>query len=173
MLDNLAKASKDAKEIMQSLNKTLGDQKRIDDLISNFQSLAKNLEYQTNNQNPDSAMTDIKMILADSKKMMKDLSELVADIKSGKGTMGKILVEEEIADSVKTTLAGVNRLVSRVDNIRTELSLFTGAETDGNAYTDANFRIYPAPERFYMLGVATSALGPGQDQLPRHLLMGD
>lgn len=160
MLDNLAKASKDAKEIMQSLNKTLGDQKRIDDLISNFQSLAKNLEYQTNNQNPDSAMTDIKMILADSKKMMKDLSELVADIKSGKGTMGKILVEEEIADSVKTTLAGVNRLVSRVDNIRTELSLFTGAETDGNAYTDANFRIYPAPERFYMLGVATSALGP-------------
>lgn len=160
MLNNLAQASKDAKEMMESLNKTVGDQKRIDDLINNFQKMAKNLEYQTNNQNPDSAMKDIQVILADSKKMMKDLSDLVADIKAGKGTMGKILVEEEIADSVKTTLAGVNRLVSRVDNIRTELSLFTGAETDGNAYTDANFRIYPAPERFYMLGVATSALGP-------------
>lgn len=160
LLNNLADASKSAKEMMESLNSTIGDQKRIDDLISNFQKMAKNLEYQTNNQNPDSAMKDLKVILSDSKKMMKDLSDLVADIKAGKGTMGKILVEEEIADSVKTTLAGVNQLVSKVNNIRTELSLFTGAESDGNAYTDANFRIFPAPERFYMLGVATTALGP-------------
>lgn len=160
MLNNLADASKNAKKMMESLNSTIGDQKRINEMIDNFGKMAANLEYQTNNTNPDSAMKDIKIILADSKKMMQDLSDLVADIKAGKGTMGKILVEEEIADSVKTTLAGVNRLVSRVDNIRTELSLFTGAETDGNSYTDANFRIYPAPERFYMLGVATSALGP-------------
>jgi phospholipid/cholesterol/gamma-HCH transport system substrate-binding protein len=161
MLTNLAAASKDAKEMMESLNQTItGNKKKINDMIANFEKMAANLEYQTNKENPDSAMKDVGKILADAKKMTKDLSDLVSDIKAGKGTMGKILVEEEIADSVKTTLAGVNRLVSRVDNIRTELSLFTGAETDGNAYTDANFRIFPAPERFYMLGVATSALGP-------------
>lgn len=161
MLDNLKSASNDAKEMMSSLNTTLsGNKEKIDNLISNFEKFSKNLEYQTNNLNKDSAMKDVKDILANAKVLTNDMKTLVADIKAGKGSMGKFLVGEEIADSVQSSLAGINRLVNKVDNIRTELSLFTGAETDGNSYTDANFKIFPSPERFYLLGVATSALGP-------------
>src|SRR5690606_130740 len=92
-----------------------------------------------------------------------DLKDVVADVKGGRGTLGKILVEEDIADEVKETLAGVKKMVGRVDAIRTEVSIFTGANTDSGADSFAHLKIFPSPERFYLLGVATSEYGPEKE----------
>lgn len=117
-----------AKDASASLKRVLGDnEKKFNNLISNLEKFSKDISYQTDKNNNDSAMSDVKRILANAEKLTGDLKEIVADVKSGKGTVGKLLVEEEIADEVRETLAGVQKIVGRVDNIRTELSVFTGA----------------------------------------------
>src|SRR5690606_34610383 len=89
---------------------------------------------------------------------------LVADMKAGKGTVGKLLVEDEIADEVRETLASVQKIVGKVDAIRTELEVFSGANTDFGNETSFGLRIYPSPERFYQLGIVTSEIGPDRER---------
>jgi phospholipid/cholesterol/gamma-HCH transport system substrate-binding protein len=140
---------------------TTGNEEKINSLVENLESFSYELAYQVDKGNPDSAMADIKTVLGNTKKISEDLSKIVADVKNGKGTMGKLLVEDEIADQVKDTLASVQKIVGKADAIRTELSVFTGVNTgDKGGESEVAFRIYPSPERFYHLGLTTSEIGP-------------
>lgn len=158
LVANTKDATKTLKEILQD------NQGKIDNLVTNLESFSKDIAMQVDKDKPESAMADIKRILANVDQMTLDLKNLVADVKAGKGTVGKLLVEDEIADQVSSTLSGVQRLVGKVEDIRTELALFTGANTDYGAETDISLKIFPSPERFYLLGLTTSEFGPESEK---------
>lgn len=154
------------KEATLSLKRIMtGNEEKINALVENLESFSYELAYNMDKGNPDAAISDLKKIMANADKMTKDLSEIVADVKRGKGTMGKLLVEEEIADQVKDTLASVQKIVGKADAIRTELEVFTGANTLGGGDSEVALRIYPSPERFYHLGIATSEIGPDTETI--------
>ncbi len=145
----------------ESLRKVIsGNEKRLNDIILNLEIFSKQLAFHLNKNEKESAMSDIKEILSYSKKATRDISEIISDIKAGKGTIGKLAVEEEIADEVRQTLSGIKKMVGRVEAIRTELSIFTGANSKYGGVTDANLKILPSPERFYLLGISTSRIAP-------------
>lgn len=164
----ITKIFADVKDITENTKKLTGDlkqligdnQQKLNDMIENLRRFSEDIAYQVDNTHQDSAMRDLKKILANVDKLTDDMKIIVGDIKAGRGTMGKLLVEEEIADEVRQTLAGVRKIVTKVDSIRTELSMFTGANTDYGAETQANLKIFPSPDRFYLLGVVTSEFGP-------------
>lgn len=161
IFDDVKEITENTKQLTGDLKQLIGDnQQKLNDMIDNLARFSEDIAYQVDNSNQDSAMRDLKKILANVDRMTDDIKTIVSDIKAGRGTMGKLLVEEEIADEVRETLAGVRKIVTRVDAIRTELSMFTGANTDYGAETQANIKIFPSPERFYLLGVATSEFGP-------------
>jgi len=162
-VEKLAENTRIATESMKRLMQ--GNEKRIDQIVANFESFSNDIAYQVNNKNEDSAMADIKVILANAKKMTAEMEELVAYVKSGKGTMGQFLVKDDIADEVNQTLSGVNRLFNRVDQIRTELAMFSGANSKYGSESDIAFKIFPAPDRFYMLGVNVTEFGFPQEQV--------
>lgn len=156
----------DVRESTASLKRLLtGNEQKLNELIANMQKFSGDIAYQVDEDEKGSSMEKIKSILGNADKMMNDLQKLVADVKAGKGTVGKLLVEEEIADEVQQTLAGVKKLVGRVDQIRTELELFTGANTRFGAETELSLKIFPSPERFYLLGLTTSEFGPESTKL--------
>lgn len=166
ILDNVEQISADAKDFIGKMKKVVGDNdKRIDDMIKNFEKVSENLARHTDEKNAESAMADVKEILANAKKASDDLKQIIADIKAGKGTVGQFLADDGIADEVKQTLSGVQKLVNKVDSIRTELSVFTGANTDYGAESSAHLKIFPSPERFYLLGVTTSEFGPESETI--------
>jgi len=101
----------------------------------------------------------IKPILANVDKAVADLKEIVADVKEGKGTVGKILRDDEIIDQVNQTLSGVNRLVNRANNYKTDVSLYSGFNSKDASRTDFNLDLIPGPERFFRLGVVVSDYG--------------
>jgi phospholipid/cholesterol/gamma-HCH transport system substrate-binding protein len=145
-----------------------GNEEKINALVENLESFSFELASQMDKDNPASAMADIKTVLANTKKITEDLNAIVADVKRGKGTVGKLLVEDEIADQVKDTLSSVQKLVGKADAIRTELSVFTGASTGGDSdggESEVALRIFPSPERFYHLGLTTSAIGPDTETI--------
>ena len=80
--------------------------------------------------NSDSAVSDLKSIMANVNRLTGDLQSIVGDLKKGKGTLGKMLAEDEIADQVKQTLSSVQKIVGKADSLRTELSVFSGMNTE-------------------------------------------
>lgn len=143
-----------------------GNEEKINSMVENLESFSYELAYQVDKGNPDSAMADIKEVLANTKKITADLNKIVADVKLGKGTMGKLLVEDEIADQVKETLSSVQKIVGKADAIRTELSVFTGMNTgDKGGESEVALRIFPSPERFYHLGLSTTEIGPDKETI--------
>ena len=116
----------DVKDSTAALKRIVtSNEEKLNELIENMNNFSKDIAYQMDEDEKGSSMEKIKAILGNADKMMGDLQKLVADVKAGKGTVGKLLVEEDIADEVQQTLAGVKKLVGKVDQIRTELALFT------------------------------------------------
>lgn len=165
MMENADEMVLNAKDATAALKRILGDnESKLNQMITDLGKFSKELADQTNKEDPESSLAKVKKILANVDDMTGDLKSIVADMRAGKGTVGKLLVEDEIADEVRETLAGVQKIVGKVDAIRTELEVFTGANTDYGSETSVGLRIYPSPERFYLLGIVTSELGPDKER---------
>lgn len=161
ILADVSELVANTKEVTASLKRvTTGNEEKINALMDNLEAFSADIAYQVDKNNSDSAMSDIKQVLANTKKLTGDMEAIVADLKLGKGTLGKMLVEDEIADQVKQTLSSVQKIVGKADAIRTELTIFSGVNSAAGGDTEASLRIYPSPERFYHLGIATSEIGP-------------
>ncbi|MBH48285.1 MAG: hypothetical protein CME71_08970 [Halobacteriovorax sp.] len=165
IMQNVDEMVINAKDATASMKRVLGDnENKLNKMIDDLGKFSGELANQTNTENPESSLRKVKKILANLDDMTLDMKNLVADIKAGKGTVGKLLVEEEIADEVRATLAGVQKIVGKVDAIRTELELFTGANSDYGSESALALKIFPAPERFYLLGLVTSEIGPDRSR---------
>ncbi|MDD4975619.1 MAG: MlaD family protein [Bacteriovorax sp.] len=165
ILTDVSELVANTKEVTASLKRvTTGNEEKINALMDNLQAFSEDLAYQVDKNNGDSAMSDIKQVLANTKKLTSDMSSIVADLKLGKGTLGKMLVEDEIADQVKETLSSVQKIVGKADALRTELSIYSGVNSKSGGDTEASLRIYPSPERFYHLGIASAELGPDYEK---------
>ncbi len=165
ILNGVKEVVANTREVTATLRRTMtNNEERMNNIIANLESFSYEIAYQVDKANQDSAMSDVKQILANTQKLTSDLQAIVADVKRGKGTLGKLVAEDEIADQVKDTLSSVQKLVGRADAIRTELEVFTGANTENGADSEVGLRIYPSPERFYLLGLATSEFGPEKEK---------
>lgn len=106
-----------------------------------------------------SDLSKIGPILDKADAAVGDLKVIIADLKEGKGTVGKLLRDDAVVDQVSQTLSSVNRLVNRINNIEADVSLFTGMNTNGGSVTQFNLDIFPAPERFFRIGVVNQDFG--------------
>lgn len=139
---------------------TAENKDRLFIILENMERLSQSLADEADRALQDSSAAKLHAILNNTFHITEDLQGVMADLRAGKGTIGKFLVEDEIADEVRETLASVKKIVSRVDTLRTEMSVFTGANSEYGGETEAEFRLYPSPERFYLLGITTSKFGP-------------
>lgn len=139
------------------------NEEKINNIVDNVNKLALQLADQTDVNNKESVMADLKKIgpiMDDVKAASADLKVIMGDVRDGKGTVGKLLRDEEVVDKVNETLSGVNRIVNRINNLQAQIGLYTGANTENGARTDLVVDLYPAPERFFRLGVTSSEYGP-------------
>jgi phospholipid/cholesterol/gamma-HCH transport system substrate-binding protein len=165
ILSDVSELVANTKEVTATLKRvTTGNEEKLNAMMDNLEAFTADLAYQVDKNNGDSAMADVKEVLANTKKLTSDMQAIVADLKMGKGTLGKMLVEDEIADQVKETLSSVQKIVGKADALRTELSIFSGVNSKSGGDTEASLRIYPSPERFYHLGIASSELGPDYEK---------
>jgi len=153
VIDNTKSLTADLKDLMSD------NKGKVANMIGNLEKFSSDLAYQLDRGKEDSSLADVKRILGNVETMTEDLKVIVGNMRQGKGTIGQLLVDDKIADEVKETLAGVKKIVGKVDAIRTELEVYTGINSDDGSSTEAALRIFPSPERFYLLGIATSEFG--------------
>lgn len=164
VMSDIKAFSRNAKDVSASLKRIIGNNEgKLNDSIANLEKVAKQLAYETDRYADGSLMNDlegIRPILDNVNMASADLRTIMGDVKSGKGTVGRLLRDDEVVDQVNETLAGVNRIVGRINNFKTDLSIYTGANTEHGGRTDFNLDLIPAPERFFRFGVVVSDYGP-------------
>jgi phospholipid/cholesterol/gamma-HCH transport system substrate-binding protein len=142
---------------------TTGNEEKVNDIIDDLKLISSQLAHETDRYQKDSLMADLSKlgpILDKVDATVTDLKIIVADVKDGKGTVGKLLRDDAVVDQVSQTLSSVNRLVNRINNIEADIGLSTGANTRTGSDTRFDLDIYPAPERFFRLGIVTNEFGP-------------
>jgi phospholipid/cholesterol/gamma-HCH transport system substrate-binding protein len=140
-----------------------GNEDKINEIIDEVKAISEQIAFETDRGQKDSLMSDLsKMgpILDKADSAVSDLQVIIADLKDGKGTVGKLLRDDAVVDQVSQTLSSVNRLVNRINNIEADIGLSTGANTRLGTDTRFDMDIYPAPERFFRLGIVTNEFGP-------------
>lgn len=151
-------------DISASLKRmTTGNEDKINQIMDDVKAISEQLAFETDRYQKDSLMGDLSKIgpiLDKTDKAVTDLQIIIADLKDGKGTVGKLLRDDAVVDQVSQTLSSVNRLVNRINNIEADIGLSTGANTRTGTDTRFDLDIYPAPERFFRLGIVTNEFGP-------------
>jgi phospholipid/cholesterol/gamma-HCH transport system substrate-binding protein len=154
--------SHNANDISISLKRILKDNEgKISNTINNLNRVTSQLAFETDRYQEGSFMNDLDdvgPILDKVNQSVSDLREIVADVKAGKGTVGKLLRDEEVIDQVSATLAGVNKIVGRVNRFKTDIAIYTGGNNKEGSKTEVELDLMPSPERFFRFGVA---LGDG------------
>lgn len=141
---------------------TTGNEDKINKIVEDVAAISQQLAFETDRYQRDSLMSDLSKIgpiLDKADAAVADLKIIIADLKEGKGTVGKLLRDDAVVDQVSQTLSSVNRLVNRINNIEADVSLFSGVNTNGGSVTQFNLDIYPAPERFFRLGIVNQDFG--------------
>ncbi len=163
------------KQIVENINEVTSSLRRITDsneekvnkIIDDIEAISSQLAHETDRHQKDSLMGDLSRIgpiLEKVESTVSDLKVIVADVKDGKGTVGKLLRDDAVVDQVSQTLSSVNRLVNRINNIEADIGLSTGANTKIGSDTRFDLDIYPAPERFFRLGIVTNEFGPQNEK---------
>ncbi len=156
ILSNVKKVSESLKNVIQ------GNEEKLNEIIDNINQVSQDLQYEVSALNNDSLMAKVKKIgpvLEDAKRITEDLKAITGKVRKGQGTIGKLINDDEVVDQVSETLAGVRKLVNRIDDIRSELQVFSAYNSEQDNISDFNLDIYTSPERLLRFGVATSEFG--------------
>ncbi len=144
-----------------------GNEAKINDIVDDVKAITEQLAYETDRYQKDSLMSDLHKagpVLEKADAAMADLKIIMADLKDGKGTVGKLLRDDAVVDQVSQTLSSVNRLVNRINNIEADIGLSSGVNSRLGGDTRFDLDIYPAPERFFRLGIVTNDFGPQSEK---------
>lgn len=159
IVDQINEFSHNANDISKSLKRMLdGNESKINAVVENLRKVSEQLAFETDRYQDDSFMNDLEgvgPILGKVDAAVSDLKEIMADVKSGKGTVGKLLRDEEVIDKVNETLSGVNKIVGRVNRFKTDISIYSGINNNEGSKTEAEMDLMPGPERFFRFGIVT------------------
>lgn len=151
-------------DVTNSLKRlSTGNEEKIAQIVDEVKAISEQIAFETDRYQKDSVMGDLAKIgpiLDKADAAVADLQIIMTDLKDGKGTVGKLLRDDAVVDQVSQTLSSVNRLVNRINNIEADIKLTTGANTRLGSDTRFNLDIYPAPERFFRIGIVTNQFGP-------------
>lgn len=114
--------------------------------------------------NLNKATKELKSLLEDNKSSIKNtagsIESITRKIDSGEGTIGKLVKDEKLYDSINKAVEGVNKTLSSIDRFRTYLTFqgdYLTKSKDGKGYF--NITLQPGPEKYYILGVTGDPIG--------------
>jgi len=115
-------------------------------------------------ENIKNTATEIKNMIEENRANLKatteQLSKITSDIQEGKGSLGKLMKDERLYESLNKAAEGVNRTINRIEKFRTFITfqgdyLFEPKDTKGYF----NVTLQPSPEKYYILGIVSDPIG--------------
>lgn len=156
-LDDLIKTNRSPMtNTIASLNEFTGELKnKGPELIENLNKAAKDLKTLLEENRP--SLKDISNKTAST---MNSLQNITSAIEKGEGTLGKLLKDEKLYNSLTNAITGVEKTVAAIDRFRTFITF--QAEYLSRLHEEKGYfyvTLQPRPNKYYILGVVGDPAG--------------
>jgi len=134
--------------------------------MSNFRDFSGTLKSEGPEliTNLNKATKELKSMVEENRESIKKTADSIENIArkidSGEGTLGKLVKDERLYESLNKAAEGVNRTVSSIERFRTFITFqgeYLTKPKDGKGYFYVTLQ--PRPEKYYILGVVSDPLG--------------
>jgi len=143
-------------KLTNSVNHLLENEKGdINQTIANLRDVSRALkEYSDNNAKKLNSITE------NADKTLSSVNKMTEKIEKGEGTVGKMINDESLYNSINNTAKKVEEMVQKVDRVRTFIDFRSEYLTTPSAFTGSlGVTLMPNPEKYYILGVVTTPVG--------------
>jgi len=134
--------------------------------MSNLKEVTGNLRSDTPSliRNLNRATDDLRAMVEENRPMLKstveNLDKISTRIEKGEGTIGKLVNDEKLYDSVNKAVDGVNKTIGAIDRFRTFITFqgeYLSKPKDGKGYFYVSLQ--PKPDKYYILGIVGDPIG--------------
>ncbi len=156
--------------LTDSINELVEDNSsEITDTVSNFRDFSAKAPAMV--EELKAASKELKDILKENRPMiaslmkktdktMTSVQKVAEKIEKGEGTIGKLVTDERLYESVSKAASGIENTIARIERFRTFISFkgeYLTKTGDGKGYFDLILK--PRPDKYYILGVVDDPLG--------------
>ncbi|HSA58278.1 MAG TPA: MlaD family protein [bacterium] len=163
---DLGQIASDVKEITESLKKMVADESGpVNRVLKNMETFTKKLsEITVQNQESVNAIianlrhfsSDIEEVMADRKESLKDtmarLNNITRKVDEGRGTIGRLVNDGELADNLNEAARGVSETVGGINRFQFEVGYhveYLGETKDFKNYV--GLAVKPRPDKYFLL----------------------
>lgn len=128
------------------------------ELIGNLNGALKNM---ADLLEPEGQLTrDLRVAMDKLKDTLSHAEEVMAKVKRGEGSVGKLVNNDELYDEAKAALQGINLLIGKAGKLQiyVDINAYQVPAYDG-AKSHFLLQIEPNPSRYYLIGVSTDPRG--------------
>jgi phospholipid/cholesterol/gamma-HCH transport system substrate-binding protein len=148
-------------ELFTNLNELVVENRtRFDTVLSNLESITGKLDSAQGTLgrliNEDEMYTELMAVIGDLKTASQDMEEalggakeIISTVQSGEGTLGKLLVDESIADNLEVTMANMREFSDKLNSGEGTLGKLV---TDDQLYNELRSMLNKADEALGTMG---------------------
>jgi phospholipid/cholesterol/gamma-HCH transport system substrate-binding protein len=158
----LVKRVDDLVREMTGLTNNLREAINPDELRNTMQQLNRTLESASKTLAPEGGLNQTaQRTLAKLEDAIEQLRDQLARVNRGEGSVGMILNDPTYAEEIRQAIRNVNTLLSRVGGVRFVVDIgaeiLSGYVRSGRGWFKMG--IWPAPDRYYLIGVSVDPRG--------------
>jgi phospholipid/cholesterol/gamma-HCH transport system substrate-binding protein len=125
------------------------------ELMADLREAASELREMLVNARPQ-----LESVAARADLAMANIASIANKIDGGRGTIGRLVNDEQLYDQVTRAAGGISNTLSAIDRFRTFIEFrgdYLADYSDTKGYF--NITLQPRPDRYYMLGLVTNPIG--------------
>jgi phospholipid/cholesterol/gamma-HCH transport system substrate-binding protein len=158
----LGKIIKNIETLSGDLAEIVRDKKSdVREIIDNVHSITENLDDVFGDESENGFKATAKRVMARLDNTMKNVDDITTRINEGKGTIGKLINDEEMVDSLDVVATTYGNLADVFN--KTDLSLEANSNyitRTGKSRTYLGVRLQSAYDRFYEIALVSTPVGP-------------
>jgi phospholipid/cholesterol/gamma-HCH transport system substrate-binding protein len=159
---NLEKLTTDLSD-MSGANK-----EKINDIVGQVDRITKTLDKFMNDESPDGFQAGWNKAVDSMHRLddiMKNVEEITDKVNSGKGTIGRLVNDEETVEGINTAIENVNDFLGGAGTMETSIDYHAEVFTDDDITKSyLNFKIQPGLDRYYEVGIVDDPRGLVSEQ---------
>lgn len=138
VLSQFSSVMDDIKKVSSSLGNTIGGdegQDQIRSILANLRQITENLNrvVKRNDEKFDQLVDNLKSASKEMDRTFSQLADMATDVNQGKGTVGKLLKDKDLADNLNKTLASLQDITNKLNEGKGTLGkLINDEETVNN-----------------------------------------
>lgn len=132
----------------------------VSNMIGHLQNVTETLDNIVNNESSEGFQARFQNSMASLERTLASVDEISNKIKSGEGTIGRLVNDEETVEELNTAIAGVNQFIQAGSKLQTSFDYYSHYFTNGNGVRSyIGTRIQPGLDRFYEIAGVSSPEG--------------